>query len=186
MTRPRLIIVSGPSGAGKSTVVRKLIEECPLPLTLSVSATTRAPRKGEINGQNYHFVSEQEFTAMKDAGEFLECKEVFGQNWYGTQSSQVNQGLEAGNWVILEIDVQGALTVMQQRDDAVSFFVHPGSSEELEHRLRRRGTDGEAAILRRLAVAQEEMEKRHHYHHEIINRNVDQAVAEICELLQQL
>lgn len=180
----RLIIVSGPSGAGKSTVVRKLIDECPLPLELSISATTRHPRPGEVDGQDYHFVSREEFQAMRRRGEFLECKEVFGRDWYGTLTRQVDEGLLAGKWIILEIDVQGAISVMERRKDILSFFIHPGSREELANRLRHRGTDDEQAILRRLEVAAEELQALPRYRFEIVNRTVEQSVTEICQNLK--
>ncbi len=181
----KLIILTGPSGAGKSTVVRHLLTDCPLPLTLSVSATTRQSRAGEVDGRDYHFVSHQQFGRMREAGEFLECKEVFGRgDWYGTIAAEVDSGLNSGKWVILEIDVQGALAVMQLRSDTISFFVHPGSLEELAIRLRRRGTDSQEAIRRRLEVAAEELQALKHYQYEIINREVEQSVAEICQLLQ--
>lgn len=182
----KLIILSGPSGAGKSTVVRHLLTDCSLPLALSVSATTRQPRAGEVDGRDYHFVTHQEFCQMREAGEFLECKEVFGRgDWYGTLAREVDEGLSSGRWMILEIDVQGALTVMQLRTDTISFFVHPGSLDELAVRLRRRGTDSEAAIERRLEVAAEELQALEHYQYEIINREIEQSVADICQLLQQ-
>jgi guanylate kinase len=181
----KLIILSGPSGAGKSTVVRHLLTDCSLPLSLSVSATTRPPRLGEVDGRDYHFVTHQQFCRMREAGEFLECKEVFGRgDWYGTIAKEVDSGLTAGKWMILEIDVQGALAVMQLRSETVSFFVHPGSLEELASRLRRRGTDSEQAIKRRLEVAAEELQALSLYQYEIINREVEQTVAEICQLLQ--
>lgn len=183
----KLIILSGPSGAGKSTVVRQLLATCPLPLQLSVSATTRTPRNGEVDGTDYHFVSHETFQRMRKAGEFLECKEVFGRgDWYGTLRSEVNRGLDSGQWVILEIDVQGALSVMQDCQDVVSFFVHPGSLEELATRLRRRGTDSEEAIARRLEVAAEELQALKHYQYEIINRELEQTVAEICHKLRSI
>ncbi|MEM7473353.1 MAG: guanylate kinase [Planctomycetota bacterium] len=181
----QLIIVSGPSGAGKSTVLRSLLQRCELPLQLSTSATTRAPRDGEVGGREYHFVSEEKFLAMKEAGDFLECMEVFGRNWYGTPVQQVDEALQSGKWVILEIDVQGALSVMKQRNDTLSFFVHPGTREELERRLRNRGTETEAAITRRLEVADEELTALSYYDHEIINRDVDVAVNEICKYLKK-
>jgi guanylate kinase len=182
----RLVILSGPSGAGKSTVVRRLLATCPLPLKLSISATTRAARSGETNEVDYHFVSHERFREMRQAGEFLECKEVFGRgDWYGTLSAEVDKGLEAGYWMILEIDVQGAQSVMQLRTDVISFFVHPGSLEELAIRLRRRGTDSEEAIARRLEVAAEELKALKYYQFEIINRELEQTVAEICHKLRQ-
>ena len=182
----RLIILSGPSGAGKSTVLRRLLTGCPLPLELSVSYTTRPQRFGEVDGRDYHFVSRERFQELRAAGMFLECKEVFGRgDWYGTPAEHVDQSLQAGKWVILEIDVQGALTVLEQRPDTLSFFVHPGSIEELEVRLRGRGTESDAAILRRLEVAAEELQSMHRYRYEIINRDVEHSAHEICQLLQQ-
>ncbi len=182
----RLVILSGPSGAGKSTVVRELIAQCSLPLMLSVSATTRAPRPGEVDGSDYHFLSHAEFARRRENGEFLECKEVFGRgDWYGTLRQVVDEGLAAGKWVILEIDVQGALSVMQQCEGTISLFVHPGSTEELERRLRRRGTETEASISRRLQVAREEMKFAHHYDSVVVNEEISRTVQEICQLLQQ-
>lgn len=182
----RLILLSGPSGAGKSTVVRRLLQTCPLPLCLSVSVTTRHPRTSEVDGRDYHFVTHEQFQEMRRTNKFLECKEVFGRgDWYGTPRDGVEQGIAAGRWMILEIDVQGALSVMENCSHALSFFVHPGSQEELAVRLRKRGTDDEAAIQRRLEVAAEELKALQHYRHEVINRDVEQTASEICHLLQQ-
>jgi guanylate kinase len=184
--KARLIVISGPSGAGKSTVVRRLIELCELPLELSVSATTRKPRTGEVHGREYFFLSPDEFETQRTSGKFLECKEVYGRGiWYGTLKEVVDRGLAAGKWVILEIDVQGALTVFQNRNDLISIFVHPGSMAELERRLRARGTESENQIARRLEVASEEMALRHLYQHEVINNQVDSTVNELCNLLKQ-
>ncbi|MCA9191170.1 MAG: guanylate kinase [Planctomycetales bacterium] len=180
-----LIIVSGPSGSGKSTVVRKLLATCELPLQLSISVTTRQPRSGEIDGRDYYFVTHAEFAQRKSRGEFLECKEVFGQGeWYGTLAVQVYEGLDADKWMILEIDVQGALSVMQKHPEAISFFIHPGSLPELEARLRRRGTESEASIRRRLEVAEEELTALSHYKYEIINREIEHSVREMCQILE--
>jgi guanylate kinase len=182
----KLIIISGPSGAGKSTVVNRLLEECPLPLTLSVSATTRAPRPGETHGKEYWFLSPEEFAAKRERGDFLEAKEVFGRGyWYGTLSETVSSGLKSGKWVILEIDVHGAATVLEVHPDAITIFIHPGSLAELDRRLRNRGTESESNIARRLEVASEELSMMHRYTHEVINREVDQTVAELCALLQK-
>jgi guanylate kinase len=182
----RLVVISGPSGAGKSTVVRELLRpgSCPLPLVLSVSATTRKPRQEEVDGQNYFFLSHAEFARRKAAGEFLECKEVFGQgNWYGTLQSQVASGLAAGKWVILEIDVEGATDVMERHPDLLSIFIHSGSIDELERRLRLRNTETEDSIRRRLEVARRELAFKDRYRYEVINRDVPEAVREICEIL---
>lgn len=183
----RLVIVSGPSGAGKSTVVRQLLRECELPLKLSVSATTRTPRKGEIDGKDYFFLSDEEFQQRRQAGEFLECKEVFGLGrWYGTLRSQVASGLNAGNWVILEIDVQGALAVLETQEfHPITIFIHPGGMDELETRLRARETETEEAILARLETAANEMRYMQRYQHAVTNAVVDEAVSEICQILKQ-
>ena len=182
----RLIIISGPSGAGKSTVVRRLMAECDLPLALSVSATTRPPREGEIDGKHYFFVSHDEFQRRREAGEFLECKEVFGLgHWYGTLRDQVATGLKDGQWVILEIDVQGALAVLEHDTfDPITLFIHPGGLGELEQRLRNRGTETEEAIGARMETASSEMRYMHRYQYEVINGSVDVAVAEICQILK--
>ena len=183
-SRPRLIIISGPSGAGKSTVVRELLDSCPLPLALSVSATTRAPRRGEIEGEDYFFLTAQQFAMRRGAGEFLERKEYAG-NWYGTLQSQVANGHAPGKRVVLEIDVEGTLAVLEREPEALTIFVHSGSVEELERRLRARNTESEEALARRLAVAQRELAQQHRYRHQVINRDVRQAVREVCEILQK-
>ena len=187
MTIPgNLIIISGPSGSGKSTVVQRLMVESELPLALSVSATTRPPRPGEENGRDYIFLTDEEFQAKRQAGEFLECKEVFGRGyWYGTLRNVVSTGLNKGKWVLLEIDVQGALAVLQGYPQAITIFVHPGSVAELEKRLRNRGTETQDSIQRRLDVASEELALRHHYTHEVINDEIDTTVQHLCKLLVQ-
>ena len=183
-SRPRLIIISGPSGAGKSTVVRELLDNCPLPLVLSISATTRQPRRGEIEGEDYFFLTPEQFAMRRGAGEFLECKEYAG-NWYGTLQSQVASGLAAGKWVVLEIDVEGTLAVLEREPEALTIFVHSGSVEELERRLRARNTESEEALARRLAVAHRELAQQHRYRYQVINRDVQQAVRDVCEILQK-
>ncbi|MGE0758602.1 MAG: guanylate kinase [Pirellulaceae bacterium] len=181
----RLVIISGPSGAGKSTVVKELLNRSTLPLMLSVSATTRRPRPGERDGVDYHFLSREEFESRRRAGEFLECKEVFGRgDWYGTLHRVVSAGLSAGQWVILEIDVEGAMAVVEQCPDAVTIFLHPGGLEELEKRLRARGTESEESLRRRMEVARRELACIPRYQFEIINDAVPSAVERICQILQ--
>ncbi|MFL2865646.1 MAG: guanylate kinase [Pirellulaceae bacterium] len=183
----KVVIISGPSGAGKSTLVRRLLQTCPLPLELSISATTRPPRPDELNGIDYHFLSADEFDEKRLAGEFLEYKEVFGQGyWYGTLLAKIDDGLRLGKWVILEIDVAGAMSVIDRVPDAITIFIHPGSMEELERRLRNRQTDNEQAIVRRLEVATQEMANRHQYEHQVINKDVDVATNEVSQILQAL
>jgi len=182
----KLVILSGPSGAGKSTVVQRLLTCCPVPLRLSVSATTRAPRPGEQDGVHYHFLSREEFQRRRARGEFLECKEVFGRgDWYGTLRSEVATGYAEGKWVLLEIDVQGALSVLEQVPNAVTIFLHPGSLGELEKRLELRGTETRQSLARRLEVAGAEMGYVGRYQHEVINHTVERAVQEICAILQR-
>jgi guanylate kinase len=179
-----LVVVSGPSGVGKTTVLRRVFRKCRLPLTHSVSATTRPPRPGEIDGIDYHFLTLEEFERRRREGDFLECFRVFGGDyWYGTLRSEVTAGLQAGKWMVLNIDVQGALAVKRQFPDAVTMFVHPSSVDELEHRLRGRGTESEEAIQQRLREAAQELNMSGCYGHQVINDDVDRAVDEICSIL---
>lgn len=182
----RMVIISGPSGAGKSTVVKRLITTCDLSLSLSVSATTRDQREGETPGVDYHFLSHEEFQSQREAGEFLECMEVFGRgDWYGTLEGSVAEMLAAGDWVVLEIDVEGALQLIDKFPKAVTIFIHPGSVEELERRLRNRGTETEDAIARRLEVGQRELENSFRYQHIVINHDADESASAICEILKE-
>lgn len=187
MTAPnpgKLVVISGPSGVGKSTVVRGLLARLGEGIRLSISATTRPPRPGEQDGVDYHFLSDQEFSRCRESGEFLESIEVFGRgHWYGTLWSEVRPSLEAGKWVVLEIDVDGAEGVLRQFPKAVSIFIRPDSLEELERRLRSRGTETEDAIQRRLSVARRELELADRYKHHVVNVTVDQAVEDICQIL---
>ena len=185
--RGRLLIFSGPSGAGKTTVLREVFERSPHKLQMSVSVTTRPPRPGEVDGVDYHFLSDTEFQKRRESGDFLECFEVYGRGyWYGTLNETVTTSLEAGQWVVLEIDVQGRAKVVEQFPEAVTFFVRPESLTVLEQRLRDRGTENEETIQRRLEVARQEWPFAEQYTHEIINHSVDQAVDEICQQLEQL
>lgn len=182
----KLIIVSGPSGSGKTTVLARLLADPPVPLRLAVSATTRPPRPGEQDGVNYYFLSPQEFQRRRERGEFLECFEVFGRgHWYGTLHSEVAPSLEAGQWVILEIDVNGMLAVTEQFPDAITIFLRPSSGEDLERRLRVRGTESEAAIQRRLNEARRELALMDRYQHHVINDDLDAAVAGIKRVLAE-
>jgi guanylate kinase len=185
-TDGKLIIISGPSGAGKSTVVRELLSQCDLPLTTSVSVTTRKPRDSEQNGIDYFFVDEAKFLELRSAAAFLECKQNFGlQHWYGTLHDQVAAGLNAGKWVILEIDVLGAMEVIEDgRFDPITIFIHPGGMDELEKRLRLRGSETEESLTARLETAAAEMRYMSRYTYEVINQSVSAAVAEICEILK--
>jgi guanylate kinase len=183
-TSGKVLIVSGPSGAGKTTVMRKVFERRPVPLKHSVSATTRPPRQGEIDGRDYFFLTPKVFDEYRKAGKFLECFEVFGRGyWYGTLWSEVEAGFKAGSWVVLEIDVRGALAAMERFPDALSIFIRPSTFEELEKRLRGRGTETEDAVRRRLDRAKHELELAERYRYQVLNDDIARAVEEICEIL---
>lgn len=182
----KLIIVSGPSGAGKSTLLEKVFRQSGLPLEWSVSATTRKPRPGEVEGRDYHFLSSKQFEKKRAAGEFLECFEVYSRgHWYGTLQSEVAPRLEAGNWVVLEIDVEGTMAVFERYPDAITIFVRPSSLEELGRRLKARGTESAEDIEQRIKVAGREMESIDFYRHVVINDDVEQATQQLCEILKQ-
>jgi len=184
--RDRLVIVSGPSGAGKTTVMQEVFRRAPVPLAASVSATTRSPRPGEVNGKDYFFITNDDFQLRRQRGDFLECCQVFGkEHWYGTLWTEVAAGFKAGKWVVLEIDVQGALTVINRFADAISIFIQPGSPEELERRLRGRKTESEASIQRRLVRAREELAFAPRYRYNVVNDRIENAVGEICTILIQ-
>jgi guanylate kinase len=178
MTQGPLIILSGPSGSGKSTVIGRLLAMGDLPLHLSVSATTRAPRPGEQDGVHYFFWAPEQFAAEVEAGAFLEWAEVHGQR-YGTLRPEVASYRRRGIGVLLDIDVQGAEQVRRHCPDHVSIFVRPPSLAALEERLRRRGTEDEAVIQRRLSRARDEMARAGEYQYEVINDDLDRAVAEV-------
>jgi guanylate kinase len=180
----RLIVVSGPSGSGKSTLVRRALGRPGVRARLSVSATTRPPRPGEEAGRDYFFLSRESFEEGRAQGDFLESAEVHG-HLYGTPAEPVHQALAAGECVLLEIDVQGALLVRRRVPAAVLAFVNVPSFAELEARLRARATDSEATIQRRLANARRELEQASLYDHQLMNHEIDRAVDDLVALLIQ-
>lgn len=163
-----LFVFSGPSGVGKGTLKAKLFEEFADQIAYSVSATTRGPREGEVDGKDYFFISRQEFERRVKNNEFLEHAEFAG-NCYGTPRAYVEKLLDSGMNVVLEIDVQGALQVMKSMPECVSVFILPPSFEELEHRLRGRGTETEEKIRERLETAKRELPYAPQYDYQIVN-----------------
>lgn len=180
-----VVVLSGPSGSGKTTVVERLVKESPVPLVKSVSATTRPPRNGEVDGDSYYFLADDDFRQKLDRGEFLEHAEVFSSGFlYGTLNSELDRAWNTQAWAFLEIDVQGAMKVMQQYPQAVTIFLKTPSPEEFERRLRARGTETEDVIQKRLATSARELEYSSRYRHIVVNDELDRAVHEICEILK--
>jgi guanylate kinase len=180
----QFVVLSGPSGSGKTTIVDRLLERSPVKLLKSVSATTRLPRKNEIDGRNYYFLTESEFDRRRQRGDFLECAEVHGTgNWYGTLKSEVERARRLGGWALLEIDVQGAQQIMQKHPRALTIFLRTSSEEEYEKRLRGRGTDAEQVIQRRLANARNELKYAPEYRYLVVNDDLDQAVGQIVTII---
>ncbi|MBK7900222.1 MAG: guanylate kinase [Azonexus sp.] len=177
-----LYVVAAPSGAGKTTLVRGLLEADP-GVGLSVSTTTRAPRPGEVDGRDYRFTDVDAFKAMVERGEFLEWAKVHG-NYYGTSKSWIQAELAAGRDVLLEIDWQGARQVRSLFPEAVGIFILPPSLEELERRLRGRGTDSDEVIARRLAAAQAEMRHVGEFDYAIINKELQRASEELLLIVR--
>ncbi len=177
-----LYVVAAPSGAGKTTLVRLLLEEEPA-VNLSISYTTRAPRPGEQNGREYHFVDAPTFQEMIARQEFLEWAEVHG-NFYGTSKTWIADQLAAGRDVLLEIDWQGAQQVRQLFPQAVGIFILPPSMAELTRRLTGRGTDSAEVIARRLAAAQAEMRHVGEFDYVIINDQLEQALVDLCAVVR--
>lgn len=173
----RLIVITGPSGVGKGTLVRSLLQRHPK-LYLSISATTRSPRSGEVDGKHYYFVSRDRFQQMIAQGELLEWAEFAG-NCYGTLRQPVEEQIRVGKWVLLEIELEGARQIHQTFPKALRIFILPPSLRELEQRLRSRGQDSEEAIARRLRRAEVEINAANEFDVEIVNDSLERAVTEI-------
>ena len=178
-----LIVISGPSGVGKGTVRKALFEREGHDLVYSVSMTTRKPRDGEVDGSDYYFVSQEEFERQIENDNLLEYAKFVG-NYYGTPYDKVEEQLERGNEVVLEIEVQGAIQEKAKKPDAVFIFIAPPSYKALEQRLRRRGTESEEIIKERLDKAYREIEQAPAYDYIVINDDVDNAADRIMAIIR--
>jgi len=181
MEKGKMFIVSGPSGVGKSTVLRKLFDGRD-DLFFSISATTRAPREGETDGVDYHFISVERFQELIEADALLEYAEYVG-NFYGTPKKYVDRAMNEGRDAVLDIEVQGALQVCAKRPGTIRIFIAPPSWEELERRLRQRGTDSEEKIQKRLLRAKTELQTADVYDYFVINDTVERAVRELDAIM---
>ncbi len=178
----KLIIITGPSGVGKGTVVKELLDRNK-DIWLSISATTRNPRIGEKDGENYYFISDEKFKDMIDKKEFLEWAQFAG-NYYGTPLSTVNEKIEKGFIVLLEIEVEGAKQIKEKLPEALSIFLLPPSKAELEKRIRNRGTEKEEAIDRRLSRADYEIASSAEFDFVLTNHDVDETVKEVSKIIK--
>ena len=178
----KLIIITGPSGVGKGTVVKELLDRNK-DIWLSISATTRNPRIGEKDGENYYFISDEKFKDMIDKKEFLEWAQFAG-NYYGTPLSTVNEKIEKGFIVLLEIEVEGAKQIKEKFPEALSIFLLPPSKAELEKRIRNRGTEKEEAIDRRLSRSDYEIASSDEFDFVLTNHDVDETVKEVFKIIK--
>lgn len=183
MTKSKLLVIAGPTAVGKGTVVRRILETNS-DIVLSVSATTRQPRKGEIDGESYFFLTDAEFDQLISSGEMLEFAVVHGQHRYGTPKQPVLAAIEAGKNVLLEIDIQGARQVKSQMPEAITVFIAPPSWDELVRRLKGRGTEDDAEMQRRLATARIELEAQDQFDHVVINDDVAKCAQSVVDLVR--
>ncbi len=181
MKKGNLIVISGPSGAGKGTICKALLEREDN-LYISVSATTRSPREGEVDGVNYYFLTQEEFKKKVDNNEFLEWAEVHG-NYYGTPKFNVEEMINEGKNIILEIDVQGALNVKKNCEDGVFIFILPPSMEELKRRIIARGSETPESLIKRFKTAYEEINYISKYNYAVVNDDLEEAVKKVQNIL---
>jgi guanylate kinase len=177
-----LFIISAPSGAGKTTLCQAVLRRFP-DMLYSVSHTTRLPRPGETPGIDYHFIAKDQFTRLIESGEWAEWAKVHG-NYYGTAAKFLNQGLEAGKDILLDIDVQGMLKILKRFPDSVTIFIRPPSLETLRDRLESRGADRPEIIETRMTNAKKEMAQDHRYRHVIVNDDLEIATRELILLIE--
>ena len=173
----KLIVITGPSGVGKGTLVSSLLQHHPQ-LRVSISVTTRQPRPGEIEGVNYYFLSKKDFETAIVEGKLLEWTEYAG-NYYGTPKAQVIEQIQAGNYVILEIELAGARAIANIFPEARRIFILPPSIAELEQRIRTRGKNSEESIAKRLEIARDEIAASNEFDFQIVNRNLETAIADL-------
>lgn len=178
----KVFVITGPSGVGKGTLIARVRTELPQ-LELSTSATTRAPRPGEVDGREYHFLDQAEFERRVQAGRFVEHATYSG-NRYGTLASEIEDRIEEGRPVILEVELQGARQIRNRIEDSVQVFILPPTVDALRERLESRGTDDEAAIDRRLETAATELEAASEFQHQIVNGDVDLATEELAAVIR--
>ncbi len=179
--KAKVVIFSAPSGAGKTTLVHRLMEKVP-GLSFSVSATSRAPRKGEKNGVDYYFLTVEEFKKKIDEGAFIEWEEVYPGQYYGTLASEVERLANEGKTVVFDVDVLGGINIKRIfGDNALAIFVKPPSPEVLEQRLKKRSTEDEESLKKRLARAKKELEYEKEFDKVIINDDLECAVKEVVE-----
>lgn len=174
----KIVVISAPSGCGKSTIINSILGTGELPLRFSVSATNRAPRQGEVNGVNYHFLTTEQFRDAVAAGEFVEWEQVYPGRYYGTLRSELTNAIEKGENIILDIDVKGALNVKKQfGDQAITIFILPPDVETLQKRLEKRGTDAPEVIAERISKARYEIDHAPQFDLRIVNDDLPVAVA---------
>ena len=176
-----MIIFTGPSGVGKGTILSDFFKKADNNIVYSISNTTRKPRDGEINGMHYYFVTKEEFEELISKNEFLEYAQ-YGGNYYGTNQKFVDEKINSGKSVLLEIELKGALEVMKKRPDAITIFIKPPSFEELEKRLKGRHSDDDESIKKRLEIAKEELKNTDKFNYIIENKVVNEAVDELIKI----
>ena len=179
-----LVVLAGPAGVGKGTIVQRILASEP-DFMLSVSATTRAPRPGEIDGVHYHFMSREEFEELISQNQLLEFATVHGSNFYGTPLNELTKAEAADKHLLLEIDLQGARQVKERIPQALTIFISPPSWEELEARLRNRGTETEEQIQTRLSTARTELASAGEFDFNVTNQDLDTCVSEVVELVRK-